>query len=149
MPMMIYSASPFNGPLLGPIVGNFIASYMDWRWCFWVLMMWAGVNWLLIFFFVPETYAPVLLRKKARKLRKETGDRRWKAPIEMLNKSVTRTVMWSCVRPFQLLVLEPMCLNLCLLSAILLGVLYLFFGVSAWQHCNLRSCYLIHLLFQC
>jgi hypothetical protein len=55
---------------------------------------------------VPETYAPVLLRRKARKLRKETGDERYKAPIEMMNKSVTKTVMWSCVRPFQLLVLE-------------------------------------------
>ena len=27
-----------------------------------------------------------------------------------------------------LLILEPMCLNLCLFSAILLGILYLFFG---------------------
>jgi len=69
-------------------------------------MMWAGVNWLLLFFFVPETYAPVLLRRKARKLRKETGNERFRAPIEMMNKSVTKTVMWSCVRPFQLLVLE-------------------------------------------
>lgn len=36
--------------------------------------------------------------------------------------------MYSLIRPFQLLFLEPMCLNLCLFSAILLGVLYLFFG---------------------
>lgn len=36
--------------------------------------------------------------------------------------------MYSLIRPFQLLLLEPMCLNLCLFSAILLGVLYLFFG---------------------
>jgi multidrug resistance protein len=106
MPMMIYSAAPFCGPLLGPVVGNFIATYKSWRWCFYVLMMWAGVNWLLLFFFVPETYAPVLLRRKARQLRKETGDDRWKAPIEMMNKSVTKTVMWSCIRPFQLLTLE-------------------------------------------
>jgi MFS family permease len=106
MPMMIYSAAPFCGPLLGPVVGNFIASYMSWRWCFWVLMMWAGVNWLMLFFFVPETYSPVLLRRKARQLRRDTGDDRWKAPIEMMNKSVTKTVMWSCIRPFQLLALE-------------------------------------------
>ena len=51
---------------------------------------------------------------------------RWKAPIEVMNKSVLKTVAWSCVRPFQLLFFEQMCLNLCLLSAILLGVLYLF-----------------------
>jgi hypothetical protein len=47
-----------------------------------------------------------------------------------MHKSVAKTVLWSCVRPFQLLFFEQMCLNLCLLSAILLGILYLFFGVS-------------------
>ena len=31
-------------------------------------------------------------------------------------------------RPILLLTLEPMCLNLCIFSAILLGILYLFFG---------------------
>ena len=48
-----------------------------------------------------------------------------------MDKSVLKTVLWSCVRPFQLLFFEQMCLNLCLLSAILLGILYLFFGVSS------------------
>jgi hypothetical protein len=81
-----------------------------------------------IVFLVPETYHPVLLRKKAIKLRKDTGNTAWRAPIENMNKSVFRTVAWSCVRPFQLLFLEAMCLSLCVLSAILLGILYLFFG---------------------
>lgn len=48
-----------------------------------------------------------------------------------MQKSVAKTVLWSCIRPFQLLFFEPMCLNLCLLSAVLLGILYLFFGVSS------------------
>ena len=34
----------------------------------------------------------------------------------------------SLLRPFQLLVLEPMVLCLCVYTAILLGILYLFFG---------------------
>ncbi|TKA68551.1 hypothetical protein B0A49_06812, partial [Cryomyces minteri] len=82
----------------------------------------------LIFLVVEETYHPVLLRQKAIKLRKETGNEAWKAPIEKMTRSIPRTVLWSCIRPFQLLFLEPMCLNLCILSAILLGILYLFFG---------------------
>ncbi len=82
----------------------------------------------LVIFFVPETYHPVLLRNKARKLRSETGDDRWQAPIEKMDRSVTWTIIRSCYRPFQLLVFELMCLSLCLYSAILLGVLYLFFG---------------------
>jgi len=100
-----------------------------------------------IIVFVPETYHPVyvsspcikgtdeltyksnrLLRRKAQKLRKETGDDRWHAPIEKLKRSVAQSVLRSCYRPILLLVLEPMCLNLCIFSGILLGILYLFFG---------------------
>jgi hypothetical protein len=82
----------------------------------------------MIALFVPETYHPVLLRNKARKLRLETGDERWKAPMEKTSKSIPKTIGYSLLRPFQLLFLEPMCFNLCLFSAILLGILYLFFG---------------------
>ena len=71
---------------------------------------------------------PVLLRKKAQRKRKETGDDRWKAPIEVSDKTIASTVLHSLYRPFLLLLLEPMCFNLCLFSAILLGILYLFFG---------------------
>lgn len=97
-----------------------------------------------IIFLVPETYHPVyvspnpgmvatltcsrLLRRKAEKLRQETGDERLKAPIEKLQRSVIQTVLLSMKRPVLLLVLEPMCLCLCIFSAILLGILYLFFG---------------------
>lgn len=41
---------------------------------------------------------------------------------------MARAVGQSLLRPFQLLIFEPMCLNLCIFSAILLGILYLFFG---------------------
>lgn len=128
LPMIVYTASPFIGPEIGPIMGGFINQYTDWRWTFYVLLIWSGVQLALIILFVPETYHPVLLRRKAVKLRKETGNDAWHAPIEIMNKSVVKTVAWSCVRPFQLLFFEQMCLNLCLLSAILLGILYLFFG---------------------
>lgn len=127
-PMMVYTAAPFIGPELGPLLGGFINQYTTWRWSFYVLLIWAGVQLSLIILFVPETYHPVLLRQKAQRLRKETGNEAWKAPIERLSRSIPKTVLWSCIRPFQLLIFEPMCLNLCILSAILLGILYLFFG---------------------
>jgi hypothetical protein len=95
---------------------------------FYVLIIWAVIMWLSIFLLVPETYHPVLLRRKAIMLRAETGDERYQAPIERLTRSITMTVITSCYRPFQLLFFEPMCLLICLLSAVLLGILYLFFG---------------------
>ena len=43
---------------------------------------------MLVLFFVPETYHPVLLHNKAQMLRKETGEERWKARIEKIDKSI-------------------------------------------------------------
>lgn len=93
--------------------------------CFYVLIIWSGIQvraalhtvrayadakhqLFLIVFFVPETYHPVLLRRKAIRLREETGNQEWTAPIEKLDRSITKTVLWSCIRPFQLLFFEPM-----------------------------------------
>jgi hypothetical protein len=70
----------------------------------------------------------VLLRKKAEQRRKETGDDRWYAPMERSKKSKRQTVLLGLLRPFQLLIFEFIVLLLCLYSAILLGILYLFFG---------------------
>jgi hypothetical protein len=71
-------------------------------------MIWAGVQLVQIFLLVPETYHPVLLRKKAEAKRKETGNDKLRAPIEILDKSIVKTVVLSCQRPFQLLFFEPM-----------------------------------------
>lgn len=48
--------------------------------------------------------------------------------MEFSDKSVMRSIGRSLTRPFQLLIFEPMCLLLCLFSAVLLGILDLFFG---------------------
>lgn len=61
-------------------------------------------------------------------LRKVTGDDHWRAPLEKTNKSIAKTVGYALLRPFQLLIWEFMCLSLDIYSAILLGVVYLFFG---------------------
>lgn len=74
---------------------------------------------------------PAVLRKKAQKKRQETKDDRWKAPIEKSNKSFFKTLGNALLRPFEILIFEPMALILDLYSAILLGILYLFFGAFA------------------
>ncbi|EFQ30237.1 major facilitator superfamily transporter [Colletotrichum graminicola] len=127
-PMLMYSLAPFIGPCIGPLIGGFINYNVDWRWTYYVLIIWAFALLVAIVVFVPETYHPIVLRNKAREMRKETGDERWKAPVEKTTKSVIKTIGISLMRPFQLLAFEPMVLSLDVFSAILLGILYLFFG---------------------
>jgi MFS family permease len=66
--MMIFSSAPFIGPVLGPLLSGFINQQQpDWRWTYYVILIWAGVMTVLIFFFVPETFDAQLLRRKANK----------------------------------------------------------------------------------
>lgn len=67
-PMMIFSVAPFIGPVLGPLLSGFINQQQsDWRWTYYVVLIWAGVMVVLIFIFVPETFDPQLLKRKAKK----------------------------------------------------------------------------------
>ncbi|KAK9452519.1 major facilitator superfamily domain-containing protein [Dipodascopsis uninucleata] len=126
-PMMVFTASPFLGPSFGPLLGNYITVRTNWRWIFRVMIIWTGIMLFLIIFFVPETFRPVLLRWKARRLRKETGDQEYIAPIDQTNRTLVGELIFSIKRPFLLLLFDPMVFCLCLYSSILLGINYLFF----------------------
>ncbi|KAL3445809.1 major facilitator superfamily domain-containing protein [Aspergillus insuetus] len=119
-PMMVYTASPFIGPEIGPLLGGFINQYAHWRWTFYMLLCWTAVMILLVYFFVPETYQPVLLKQKRKHLSTQRHE-----PQSSFSSKRFRDSMYT---PLLLLFLEPMCFCLCLYSAILLGILYLFFG---------------------
>ncbi|KAF0635519.1 hypothetical protein FPSE5266_06971 [Fusarium pseudograminearum] len=127
-PMSMVSLVPFIGPSLGPLLGGFINHNAYWRWTYYVMLIWAAVLMVTIVFFAPETYHPILLREKARKLRKETGNDAYRAPMEDTIKPFLETLKIAILRPFQIIFLEPMCLCLDLYSALVLGILYLFFG---------------------
>ena len=65
-----FLVSPFIGPVLGPIVGGYVIENVGWRWTIWILMIFAGVV-LPFQISAPETYAPILLYRKAKRLEKE------------------------------------------------------------------------------
>lgn len=129
VPMAIYTNGPFLGPVFGPLISGFINQHTTWRWTFWTINIWSAVMLAILVFFGPESYAPVLLAKKAKRMRCETGNESLYAEHEHVvkEKSLARTILTSSTRPFQLLVREFMLLLLCLWSALLLGILYLFF----------------------
>jgi len=82
---------------------------------------------LITLLFMKETYVPVLLKRKAVRLRKETGDQRYYAPMEKQGISLLQLTIISCYRPFQVLLYDRMVLLLDTWTALTLGILYLAF----------------------
>jgi len=80
-PMQIFTIAPFIGPCAGPLIGGFINYNVDWRWTYYVLIIWSFGLLMAIIFLVPETYHPIILKKKAQRLRKETGEPRHRASL--------------------------------------------------------------------
>ncbi|KAG6845939.1 hypothetical protein H0H93_015960 [Arthromyces matolae] len=106
----MFTASVFIGPVIGPIVsGYMIQSGVDWRWVFWVMMIFAGVCTLGVVVAIPETYAPVILLKKAKRLRKAdpVANKDVYAEHEKQDWSIRGVIHRTLFRPFHMLVLEP------------------------------------------
>ncbi|KAL1980636.1 hypothetical protein VTN96DRAFT_3887 [Rasamsonia emersonii] len=74
MAMSLWSLGPLFGPIIGPVADGFLVEAKGWRWVFWVITMASGVATIVCFLVLRETYAPVLLERKAARLRKETGN---------------------------------------------------------------------------
>ncbi|KIK94332.1 hypothetical protein PAXRUDRAFT_828105 [Paxillus rubicundulus Ve08.2h10] len=126
-PMAIYTMSPFIGPVAGPLIAGFINQNAYWRWTYWVLSCWIFAETVMLFLFVPETYVPVILKRKASNLRKTTGDARYYAHLDRVEGSLASALLISCYKPFQLLLFDRMALLLDIWNALLLGILYLAF----------------------
>ena len=54
---------------------------------------------VILTFFIRETRSGVLLSHLAKKVRKETGDMRYRARIEDERASLTTLILISCTRP--------------------------------------------------
>ena len=101
-----------------------------WKWVMGLLAIFPGSLWILGSLVVPETYAPVILRRRAAKLSKITG-KVYRSKLDMEggeNMSAKQAFAKSLYRPWVLLVMEPIILALSIYMAIIYGTLYMLFA---------------------
>ncbi|KAF8342500.1 MFS general substrate transporter [Amanita rubescens] len=139
-PLAVYTLSPFSGPVLGPLFSGFINQNLNWRWTYHIIIIWsfAQVVALLISQFVPETYAPAIVRRKVARLRSKTGDSRYWSEYDMTEHNLAQAILRSIYVPFQLLLTDRMVLILNTWTALLLGILYLAFQAFPFIFINLH-----------
>jgi MFS family permease len=128
IPMALYTLAPLVGPCLGPLLGGFINQNTTFRVTFYTVIAWSGATFLALYFFVPETFLPKILQRAAVQKRLETGDGKWYAPLDRNARTVGEVFPSAIWQPIQMMVKEPMALILNCWTALVLGVIYLFFN---------------------
>jgi multidrug resistance protein len=124
--MSIYSLGPLMGPALGPIIGGWIIQETGkWRWIFGVASIAAGFTAAIGLFILPETYAPIILEKKAKKLRKESGNPKLHTVFDLAKVRWQEKFRHNMVRPFILIATQPIIIVLGVYLMVIYGCMYL------------------------
>ncbi|KAK2031854.1 major facilitator superfamily transporter [Colletotrichum zoysiae] len=125
----VFASAPFLGPSIGPIVGGFLGVAEGWRWIEGLMAIFTGTLLVVVGLTVPETYAPVLLRRRAEKLSRITGKSYIsKYEAHEPRKTVARQFKIALSRPWVLLFKEPIVLLTAVYMAIIYGTLYMLFA---------------------
>lgn len=104
----LYSFGPTGGSAIG---GFILRGTGSWRWLAWVMAMAAGAVSVLSVFFIHETFALFLLRVRAARLRRSTGDARYRCEfdIEAAAGVGYKVVLKTVTRASRMLVTSPVC----------------------------------------
>ncbi|KAF7561454.1 hypothetical protein G7046_g2679 [Stylonectria norvegica] len=124
--MASFAIGPLLGPIIGPVVGGVVSDALGWRWVFWILAIISGSLSTTFFFFSKETYAPVILQRKAIRLQKETGNLRLRSKLDA-GLSPADYFKRGILRPFKMLAFSPVCIICGLYVGLAYAYLYLMF----------------------
>lgn len=118
--MAIFSAAALGGNGIGPAIAGWIEMNprLEWRWIQWIQVMYVtystfpdaifrvfhsitGLYLCILPFILKETRSTIILTRMAKKLRKDTGDARFRARVEDANISLKKLIWISCTRPMR------------------------------------------------
>ncbi|KAF3760456.1 MFS general substrate transporter [Cryphonectria parasitica EP155] len=124
-----YALAVVGGPTLGPIVSAAVVQvpYLGWRWTEYLTGILQAFVLLNAIIFIDETYPPVLLVAKARRLRHDSGNYALHAKFEEWEPTISELCRKFLVRPLQLLC-TPICFLMALYASFCYGILYMQLG---------------------
>lgn len=122
-----FSFCPYSGPVLGGVVNGFISvDSHRYDLMVWVNMAFAGGMWIALMI-IPETYPPVILQRRAKKLRKETGNPKIMTEQEASPMTIKELIETNLYRPIKFIFQEPVLDAVCFFVALIYALLYAFF----------------------
>lgn len=124
--MGLFFMTTVSGPLLAPIISGYCADTIGWRWAFWIGLIYAGAT-IVPLLFLPETYGPILLTRRAQQIRRQNPKARVVALHEMDKKSFKELATVVLTRPIRMIVFEPIVNTSCAYLALCYAIFYMCF----------------------
>ncbi|KAK4685578.1 hypothetical protein P7C73_g4569, partial [Tremellales sp. Uapishka_1] len=125
LPMSIFGMTSVVGIALGPFIGGAIQTGLSWHWIYWIQLIFDGGCLPIFWFILSETRGDVILAKRAKKIRKDTGRKAY-ARIELDGETLGHMVLASFRRPTKMLVTEIVVIAFTLWVSFAWGLLFLF-----------------------
>ncbi|KAG6357721.1 hypothetical protein INS49_013600 [Diaporthe citri] len=114
------------GPLFAPIISGFCSPTIGWRWTFWIGLIYAGLSMALLLL-LPETYGPILLVKRAQRIRRLDPKANVIAPHELEAADLHQLAVRVLTRPMRMLFFELIVSATCVYLALCYGIFYMTF----------------------
>ncbi|KAK8039869.1 major facilitator superfamily transporter [Apiospora rasikravindrae] len=130
--MAYFMATTVFGPLFAPIISltecpqGFCSTSIGWRWTFWIGLIYAGLTFIPVIL-LPETYAPVLLARKAAALRKRDPESNVYAAAELEDRDLKQLVTVVLTRPMRMILTELIVSSVCMYLALVYAIFYMSF----------------------
>lgn len=119
--MSLFAVAALGGTGLGPVVAGWVEMNprLEWRWIQWIQMMYkrlfpwplltntkcicsaCSIYLVLVPIVLTETRTAVLITRIAKKMRRETGNKRYRARVEDERASLKTLIYISCTRPIR------------------------------------------------
>ncbi|GAA6049690.1 hypothetical protein JCM3770_004410 [Rhodotorula araucariae] len=128
--MGAWSVGAVCGPILGPVIAGFAAMNNGWRWPIFELLWMSSFGLVVFTFFLPETYGPTLLQRRAERLRRITGNDLIRTRHELEHPegdSVVKMGINQIKMAFRLSFTEPIVLYSNIYLGLIYAVFYLWF----------------------
>lgn len=127
--LAVWSLSFVSGPYMGPLIGAALTHANTWRWSFYFLLILSGGVLILTSLIMVETSEQEIFIRKARFLRKKTGNELIVSPGEIKARGATigntlKQLLWG---PIDLCLHEPVLNFINLHLGLVYALLYLFF----------------------
>lgn len=117
-----YLLGPLLGPTIGPLLGGIILQNLEWPWLFWILLIICCTAVLGAFFFLRETYVPVLLAQRKRALEDQDGGAYFYKDED--SRPLSQRLRQSIKRPLLLLFTQPIVFVMASYQALIFAITY-------------------------